>query len=150
MGYYMRFYDTDPRPLRLASLRAALRRVDPAYALDAPDPAEPGFGILRYADLVRAEVTLSRPGDGLFDDERAEHLAAVTAGRGRGKAAVAEVLREARRSVVVCVRFGTKGVEETLTRIDPLWEWLFENRWGLVHAEDEGFYNDDGLILAVK
>lgn len=31
MGYYMRFFDTDPRPLYLSELRNGLREIDPSF-----------------------------------------------------------------------------------------------------------------------
>lgn len=154
MGYYMRFFDATRKPLTLRNIRTALRRYDRQYELAIPTVTNPRHGILWYAGVVYAEVDLSEPGDGVFDDEIVEMLAEVAAIRGRktddAKNLVEESLREAKRTVVVCVRFGTKELEETLARIDPLWEWLFDARSGLLQADGEGFYNDDGLIFAVK
>ena len=152
MGYYMRFFDTGKKRLALCNIRAALRRVDRQYTLEVPDTANPQSGTLRYAGVVHAEIDISKLGDRLFESEIAEMLEAVDAVKGKGaaKTIVREALGEARRIIVVCVRFGTKEVEDALSRIDPLWDWLFAERPGLLHAEGEGFYDGDGLILAMK
>lgn len=154
MGYYMRFFDTEKKRLTLRSLRTALRHHDREYDLDINDPAHPQHGILTYSGVVYAEIDISEPGDGAFEEEIAEMRARVTSVRGKGKASekqiVQEILGEAKRTVVVCVRFGTKELEETFSRIDPLWDILFSERVGLLHAEGEGFYDEDGLLLAVK
>ncbi len=149
----MRFFDT-AKPLTLRNIRTALRRHDRLYELDIPTAANPRHGVLRYTGVVHAEIDLSVPGDGTFDDEIAEMLASVAAIRGRTKAhakgLVEETLRTAKQTVVVCVRFGAKELENTLERIDPLWDWLFDRGSGLLQADGEGFYDEDGLILAVK
>ena len=40
--------------------------------------------------------------------------------------------------------------EETLAKLDPLWQWLLANREGLLQAEGEGYYGATGLILQVE
>ena len=89
MGYYMRFYDTDTRPLH--------------------------------------------------DSEN-----------GAGRDHVERVLRDAQRLICARVLWGSRDTEATLSRLDVLWDWLFTHRSGLLHAEGEGFYEDDELILALK
>ncbi len=37
--------------------------------------------------------------------------------------------------------------EPVLSRLDPLWDWLFEQRQGLLQMDTEGFYDADGLVL---
>jgi hypothetical protein len=143
----MRFYVTGKKPLRLGQLRTALRQQDKAYDIEIPDADNPRFGILKYADVVYAEVEISEPGDGSFEDDLAEQLDAVASSKGKWKALVEEMLNQTRRIVVVCVRFGKRGVEETLVRIDPLWDWLYTARGGVLHAEGEGFYDIDGPRL---
>jgi hypothetical protein len=153
VGYYMRFFDTQKKRLSLKQIRTALRRIDREYEL-AFTAREPQHGILRYAGVVYAEIDLSEPGDRVFEGEIAEMLEALPVVKSktkvRAKELVEETLRAARRTVVVCVRFGTKEVEETLSRIDPIWDFLFSNRTGMLHAQGEGFYDEDDLILAVK
>jgi hypothetical protein len=149
MGYYMRFYDTHKKPLRLAQLRTALRRQDRAYDIEILDPSKPQAGVLKYGGIVYAEIEVSESGEESFDEDLGEQLAAVVRRKGKAKSGVEEILRDTKRIVIVCVRFGTKAVEDTLVRIDPLWNWLFATRSGLLHAEDEGFYDDNGLILSL-
>ncbi len=154
MGYYMRFFDASKKRLSLKQLRTALRRIDREYEL-ALTARQPRHGILTYAGVVYAEIDLSEPGDRVFEGEIAEMLEALPTVKGKAKSQASELveesLRATRRTVVVCVRFGTKEVEETLSRIDPIWDFLFSSRTGLLHAQGEGYYDEDEtLILPLK
>lgn len=68
MGYYMRFVSTDARPVVPAELRDALAAVSPAYNVEIDDFA----ATISYDGDVIAHVEINVPGDGLFDQERAE------------------------------------------------------------------------------
>lgn len=58
-------------------------------------------------------------------------------------------LRQVHVRLVVRVLWGGRGGNETLDRLDPLWEWLMVNYKGLLQADDEGFYEGRKLILKV-
>ena len=45
---------------------------------------------------------------------------------------------------------GGREGNETLNRLDPIWEWLMANYKGLPYAEGEGYYEGRKLILKVK
>lgn len=64
-----------------------------------------------------------------------------------GHERVLEVLTRVREMIAVQVLFGGRDIESTLTRLDPLWEWLFAHRRGLLQADGEGFYDATGLVL---
>ena len=153
MGYYMRFISTDPRDLTLAVLRAALASLNSAYRLDDTTGATATGG--ESADLFFApdthaygEVEINRPGDGLFDDERAELLEALPEeGEPDALARVKTVLEGARTIVAVRVLSGGRSSDQAFERIDPLLEWLQTNRTGLLQADSEGYYEGQELIL---
>lgn len=150
MGYYMRFYDPDPRPLRVAQIRAGLRRFDPAYGVE---PNGRGCGLLVAAGDPHpyGELEINGGRQQLFHSERAEMLEALTGNRGKGRKRVEDVLRAAQRVVSVRVLHGSRDSETTFELLDCLWDWLNDTRpGGLLHADGEGYYEDEVLILKVK
>ena len=66
---------------------------------------------------------------------------------GKNREAVECVLKNARRIVSVRVLVQDRESEETLAGIQPLWNWLFATRGGLLQADGEGYYDANGLIL---
>ena len=142
MGYWMRFFDTKTPALTLKSLTSGLRRLDRKFGLDS--------GQLTYDGVAFAQIEISQPGDGIFEEEVANFRACVEAMRGPknadAKAKVITTLDSAKRTVVV--RVGDH--DEALELLDIVWDWLFAHRAGLLQADGEGFYEDEELILAVK
>jgi hypothetical protein len=138
----MRFFDTKTPALTLKSLTSALRRLDRKFGLDS--------GQLTYDGVAFAQIEISQPGDGIFEEEVANFRDCVEAKRGTkiadAKAKVLATLDSAKRTVVV--RVGDH--DESLGLLDIVWDWLFAHRAGLLQADGEGFYEDEELILAVK
>lgn len=145
MGYYMRYIVADERAVTIADVRRAFAVEEEDYVVDGEDP-EAGVAL---DGRMLAHVTINVPGDGLFDDERAELIESADEGEGPGKATVLETLSAARTIVAVQVLFGHSDTEETLDALDPLWTWLQDNRRGLLQAGGEGYYDSSGLILEV-
>lgn len=146
MGYYMRFIVADERPVALTDLHAALNRASPDYEFNA-DEVE---ATVSFRGHRVGHLTLNVPGDGLFDDERAELIEFAKNGEGNAKSQVIEVLQAARGIVAVQVLFGDGNTERTLAALDPLWRWLHTNRVGLLQADGEGYYRGSELILAFE
>ena len=142
MGYWMRFFDTKTPVLTLKSLTSALRRLDRKFGLDS--------GQLTYDGVAFAQIEISQPGDGIFEEEVANFRDCVEAKRGTkiadAKAKVLATLDSAKRTVVV--RVGDH--DEALELLDIVWDWMFAHRAGLLQADGEGFYEDEELLLAVK
>ena len=151
MGYSMRFYDTDTRPLFVSEIRAGLREIDPQFDIDDANDAL-GSGYLTHAGALYAEISIDGPDAEYFNyDWSADCLRVSVANEHTaGKHRVEAVLRGAQRMVHVRVRWGGRDAETTLSRLDVLWDWLFTNRSGLLYAEGEGFYEDEELILPLK
>jgi len=145
VGYYMRFLITDPGPVDLADLAASLKLANPGYQLDY----EPDAGTLSLAGVPIAGIEVNTPGDGLFEDELAELEESASEGSGPGEARVANALATANAIFAVQVLNAATGPEGSLESLDPVWEWLFTNRRGLLQADAEGYYDSDGLIFEV-
>jgi len=150
MGYYMRFFDTSAEPLNLGVVDSALRQLDPAYRVNIFPKTDALQGEFHYGDGLYGEIEINQLADGLFDEELQEQLETLGDAEEGDPAPVAETLRAARRSVVVRVLWQGREPADTLVRIDPLWTWLFDSRTGLMQADGEGFYDSQGLVLAVK
>ena len=141
----MRYIVADERPVTIDELRSAFKAAGPGYRLEAFEAEM----IVHHGDHVLAHVTLNSPGDGLFDDERAELLEEAEEARGKHKALVLETLRAARQIVAVQVLHGTGESDSTLELLDPLWDWLVKQRAGMVQADEEGYWQGNKLILRV-
>ena len=142
----MRYIVVDERPLTLDDVRRAFAAEEEDYLVDGAgaeaDVALDGRTI--------AEVAINVPGDGLYEEERAELLESADEGEGPGKATVLETLAAARTILAVQVLFGDGDPEETLDALAPLWSWLQDNRNGLLQADGEGYYDANGLILELE
>jgi hypothetical protein len=147
MGYYMRFFDTSEKPLTIGEIEGALRDVDPAYRLEAPESAKIPQADLYLRDGLYAEIEINEPGDELFENEIAEMLEFLEDAEGKARKRVEKVLKGARRIVSVRVLGQDRETDETLAGIDPLWKWLFSTRAGLLQADGEGYYDAGDLIL---
>jgi hypothetical protein len=137
VGYYIRFLLEDDRPLSLEETMAGLRAVDPGFALS-------GRGDLTRGGERLAQLEVSLPGSGLFEDE-IEELREEAADA--GGAEVAGRLGSVTAIVAARVLWQGRRAEEALDLLGPLWDWLTASRHGLVQADGEGFYDQGELIL---
>ncbi len=143
----MSYIVADERELSLDTLEAALQEIDPAYGI-ANRHAEPAqCGELRHGTGLYGIIQIDQPPSDEVIEEFREDVEDST---GRKKRSVLNVLERARAIVVVQVLGQGRDTEATLQKIDPLWDWLFANRKGLLHADGEGFYDRSGLILRAE
>lgn len=147
MGYYMRFIVADEQDVSLSVLEAALKETDAAYLIER-DEASDSEGVLKHKGDVYGEVAVNRAGDGIFDEEIEELREFVNEVKGE-KSEVLSVLAQAKAIVAVRVLWQGRESEETLEKIDSLWQWLLAHRKGLMQADGEGYYGSTGLILEV-
>lgn len=143
MGYYMRFITTDENETTLSTLEEALKQIDPAYSITAS-------GELTHGDDLYGVIEINRPGDELFDEEIEELREIVEDVRGKRRADVLKTLGEATAIIAVQVLWEDRQPEATLEKLNPLWQWLFSHRTGLLQADDEGYYDARGLVLRVE
>lgn len=150
MGYYIRFFDTTDEPLTLDAVESALRAQDPAFRLERIDAefgeAVPQADLYRAGDLL-GEVEINTPGDDIFEGEIEEMLELVQQSESLNRQRVETVLHAAKRTVSVRVLYQGREIDETLVAINPLWQWLFTTRAGLLQADGEGYYDAEELIL---
>jgi len=149
MGYYMRYIVKDNRNLDLQLIEDSLRQSDSAYAISSRQ-TERIAGDLMHGEEIYAQIEINRPGDGLFEDEIEELLEFAQDGEGKGKEEVINCLKKARAILVVQVLFQDRETEDALGKIDPLWQWLFENRKGLLQVDGEGYYSGATMILKAE
>jgi hypothetical protein len=150
MGYYMRYFVTDEQPITLDLLESALRECDADYSISDRGREQCGVGVLKHAGEAYGEVALNSPGDGLFEDELKEFREFVEGAPSEQKEQVNAIFDKATLLIAVKVLFLERETETTLLRIDPIWDWLFANREGILQVDGEGFYDRDELILELK
>jgi|ERR1043166_4512682 hypothetical protein len=144
MPYRMRYFDTSDDPLVMKDIEAAMKQEDPAYRLDIFEDSESPLADLYLRDAVYAQIEINQPA---VDEEIREMLDFLLHTEGNGRKRVEKVLKTAKRTIAVQVLWQGRESEETLAGIDPLWKWLFLTRKGLLHADGEGYYDEDDLIL---
>ncbi|HEX8251099.1 MAG TPA: hypothetical protein VF599_23195 [Pyrinomonadaceae bacterium] len=149
MGYYMRFIVTDEKKVSLTELESGLRQTDADYRIDKGENEE-REGVLIHSEAVYGELSVNEPKDGLFDEEIEELKEFLEeADESAAKEKVSEVLNRAKSLIAIRVLSQSRGIEETFEKLDPVWNWLFENRQGLLQADAEGYYDASGLVLEV-
>jgi hypothetical protein len=146
----MRFITPDNSNLDIPSLEKALQAVDNRYRL-AEDKTDPPLsaGIFHGSELY-GKLKVDTPGDGLFEEEMKELRELLEEAKKGNVKRVATGLVNAKAIVVVQVFWHDRETGETLERIDPLWEILFQQHDGLLQADGEGYYDTSALILALE
>jgi hypothetical protein len=145
MGYLMRFFVISTASVSLYQLEEAMQRVDARYRLantDIPDIAD-----LLFDDTLLAVLEINRPGDDMFEDDLAEFDEIVGPDSDPATVRVREVLQQTKALVVAEVFWEGTEADAALEKLDPLWNWLFQNVRGLAQADTEGFYDSSGLVL---
>jgi hypothetical protein len=123
----------------LPAIEKGLKGFDPSYSIEDDH--------LKLGNAVYGAIEINAPGDGLFDEEIEWMLEEVEESEGEGKTKVKRALEQAKAIVALQVLWQGRGTEETMEKLEPLWEWLFANRQGLLQADAEGYYDSSGLIL---
>ena len=148
MSYYIRFLVTDEREISLSVINAGLKEKDSAYSIERDEESD-DEGELTFNGDIYGQIEINRSGDEVFDDDIDLLKESAEEADGDRKPEVLQTLIEAKVMLVVRVLWQGRETEETLEKIDPLWEWLFSNYKGLLQVENEGFYNASELILEI-
>lgn len=155
MSYHIHFLQTDKAETTLAMIEMALQQIDAAYsiAIDSSD----WYGDLMYGSVRYGEIEINSPDQALFGEEIADLkdqlLRLQRSSRDLWKQwpsrwnRVQTILNQTKAIVCVRVLVGGHGLEAALAKIEPLWNWLHDNRQGLVY-DDHGYYDRDGQILS--
>ena len=148
MAYHMRFFDLSAKPIGLAAIETALRVSDPAYSLEESADSNGAKAKFRLGERSLGELAIRVEGDGIFETITHERTAALAKSEDDYREAVEHTLAAATRFIEVRLdELSEEEFEESLAAIDPLWDWLFDSREGLLHAEGEGYYQDGEIIL---
>ncbi len=146
----MRFVVVDDKDISLSKINSGLKQIDDAYSIEFDDDADDAGDLTFNGDIYGA-LEINRLGDGLFDEEIDELKEFLEDVEGERKPEVLQVLNEAKVIIALQVLQQRRAnSEETLERINPLWEWLFANYKGLMQADMEGYYDAQGLVLEVE
>lgn len=143
MSYHMRFFDLSPKPLTFAAIETALRVTDPGYRLDANG----AVASLWLSEKALGEMEIHAPGDGAFERVVGERVSALAASEDEYREAVEAALHSSRQLIEIRLDVLEEDLDDSLEAIDPLWDWLFDSREGLLHAEGEGYYQDGEMLL---
>jgi hypothetical protein len=147
MSYWMRFISTSGI-IDARQVAEALRQQNPEFGWQGDASA----GVLSFASVPVAQLQVTAPPQGLFGEEIAE-LRAEVEDLDDEIPEVGEVLvmlRDAQSVLGAALIWGQDEAKITLSRLDPAWAWLFDHHQGLLQADDEGYYDADGLVLDVS
>jgi hypothetical protein len=147
MSYYMRYISTDEQEITVPMLERILKSLDPQYSIANAQESPTESGDLVYGNENYGQIEINRPGDSLFEEELEELREFLNEARGKKKEIVLQTLDNATTTVAIQVLWQERNTEQTLSKIDPLWQWLFSNRKGLLQVDGEGYYDSSVLIL---
>ena len=146
MGYYMRFISTSAPSLTIDSISKGLQAIDQSYSVSKVADDEQA-GTLQYNGSVYGELEVCHLDPEEPDEEIEELMEDVESAGGEAFELVLQVLQDATVVLAVQVLWQGREADETLEKLEPLWNWLFENFPGYLQADDEGYYDADRLVL---
>lgn len=148
MAYHMRFFDLSRKPIGLAAIETALRVSDPAYRLTELADSNGSKAMLALGDRVLGNLTILTESDQRFQSVMQERNRALANADDEYREAVEHTLAESKRFIEIeLAETSEDDFDAALEAVDPLWDWLFDSREGLLHAEGEGYYQDGEIIL---
>lgn len=144
MPYRMRFFDVSVAPISIEAIEGAMKMHNHAYRIHTDSDS---VGDLFLGDDVYAQIEINQPGDGLFEEEIEEFLEFLDDVEGKARQRVEQVLKKSKRTIAIQILGQGRESEPTLAVINPLLQWLMQTREGLLHADGEGYYDKNGLVL---
>ncbi len=148
MGYFMRYISADERPLSLAAIGEVLSAIDTKYVMRPTDLDE--LAEVVYDGKLYGQIEMNVPGDELFEDDISAFMEMVGGATSQEERLVTATLTSATQIIAVEMFWEGTESEATFAIFDPLWDWLFANRRGILQADAEGFYSADGLLVERK
>jgi len=148
LGYFLRYLITQNAELDLTTLEKLLQNDDPRYII-LQDEID-GSGQFKYGDQFIGILEINHRHDELFDDEINELRELVMYSKSDRREAVLNVLNSTTKLVALELIWQGDNPDPTLELADPLWDVLFGTYSGLLQADNEGFYDSDGLILEMS
>jgi hypothetical protein len=148
MGYYMRYIVADERLLSLAAVGEAISAIDPRYLIRPTDLDE--LVEVLYDGKLYGQIEMNVPRDDLFEDDITAFMEMIGTPTSQEERLVMATLTAATQIIAVEMFWEGTASEATFALFDPLWDWLFTNRRGILQADTEGFYSADGLLVERK
>jgi len=145
MGYYMRFIGIG-QAVTIKELKTTLIAIDKKYKVIEAQ-IEATRGELLYQNMLLGEIEINQPDDGIFDDDIEELIDLISDSGQKNEAKIINSLKNATFIVAVSALWEGKDSDQTLAKLDALWDLLFENKHGILQADNDGFYDQTGLIL---
>lgn len=150
MGYYMRFITRDDRDVSFDQIEAMLILGDARYALQRSQFEFEQVADVFYDSVLIGQIEINQVDDEIFEDDVSAFREMIGEPVSNEDRSVLAILNQAWLMVVVEALWKGTDAEYTLTKFDPLWAWLFANRSGILQADNEGFYDANGLIVERK
>ena len=142
MGYYLRFISTNEKKTTLLQIARGLKKFDPKYSF-----ADGEWFV--YDGVDYAHIEINRPDDEIFEDEIEFLKGRLDRPDSEGAKQVVKTLNQATCIFFFQVFLGVRNdqeIDEMFKVFDPLWNWFYANREGILHMENNGFYDKSGLI----
>jgi len=156
MGYSIFFLQTDEVSISLVALERALKQMDAAYSIDSGITKRQGN--LRYDTNLYGQIEIVTPDKDYFRQHIADLKEIVLSTREFFREGAMEddldwervesVLDNTRTIFVIDVVWQGSEAEDTLVKIDPVWDWLHNNHQGLVYDGD-AYYDQTDKVLPV-
>jgi hypothetical protein len=144
MGLFMRFITPD-KSITFVMIRDALRKIDAQY--DLPEVDIDDTSSLFFGAIDCGVVEINHHSDDIFEDDVYELKALVGQDDSPAARQILDVLEKAQTLVVVEAIWEGDDADTALSRIDPLWDWLFDRFGGILQVDNDGFYDDSDLLL---
>ncbi|MCC6613835.1 MAG: hypothetical protein IT320_10185 [Anaerolineae bacterium] len=144
MSYFIRYILVRDETT-LATVEAALHLIDSNFNIQV-DQSEVETGDLYYKSDVLGEITVNRPGDGIFEEEIGELRKQLDSLTHPDKPLVQTALDVARSMVALHV---LEAGNDNPDLLEQLWDWLFDQYPGLLQVDEEGYYDTEGLFLPI-
>jgi hypothetical protein len=142
VGFYMRFVLINENKTTFRQIARGLKKLDPKYCFE-------GEEYFIYDNELYGQVEINRPDDSFFDDDISLLKERVFSYSYHLNAArILSVLEQAIAIFFVNVVWSGSDTEDTLDKFEPLWEWFFANREGILFVDENGFYGKDGILLS--
>lgn len=146
MTYFMRFLYATGEPFTLLSLEDFLNRQDGNFAIFV-DSADEKSGDLMYGEDVYGVIEVNSADEDLFREEIQELREIIADMDEVNVTAVRDFLDKVTGMIAIEVsEFGHYHED----KLDPLWDWIFSQRGGLLQVDEEGYYDRERLILPVS
>lgn len=160
MGYFIRFLTQSSNPVDVTAIYNALVRKDPRYVItqDDPDSRKPSkfkspesfkdqsWGLLVYSRKVYGSITVCPKGSEYFGED----IALLRGNTSRSSAENAQEILQFLEGVncLVALQVLGEGWEDNNPGIiKSLFDWLFDNYGGLLHVQNEGYYEKDDVRI---